>query len=679
MLLRGNVTAAALTLFAAVVVNSWLIPDRLIAGLSAAMAAGLLLLSYAGRDVVRPIVSGGSLAILGLGLTLMYLLGVTQDHALDQALNAAVLLPILAYACLIGSGRGWLISISVGAFALLGLSYAVHGTEHDRGLVVLAYGSLYTIGAITVSTLFLAAHRRVLDFAEDAAGKAQRRGEELELAQARMRAFLDAIPSPIYAKDRDLRYIDCNTAFCDFVGLPRERIIGSGVRDILPAAAAEAFHNHDLALLRAGGVQSYETDAVTAAGATRPAVFHKAVVAGADGQAVGLVGTIIDLTDLRSMQSRLMQAEKLEALGRLAGGVAHDMNNQLTGVIGYAELLASRLPEGQDRDDARSIATAAMRAANLPRQLLAYARKGNYLAVPVELHALIDEMHAMLVRSIGPGIVIERDLAAPRSTIVGDPGQLQSMLLNLALNARDAMPDGGRLSFATRAVSLPSPQACPAADGLPAGTFLHLEVSDTGRGMDAEVQRHVFEPFFTTKSGAGTGLGLASVYGTVHNHHGGICVHSQPGEGTRFSILLPLTDTARPAAPTAATATTGLRRRLLLVDDDDIVRTVLLAQLTQLGHDVVGCGDGAAAVALLQHGERFDGAVIDLLMPGMSGVETFHALLRLQPGLGVVIASGHHDAQEAQRLLDAGALAFLTKPVSLAQLAAAVGDARSKP
>lgn len=664
MLLRGNLVAAVLTIIATGLVQCWLVPDAMIATLSFGMAAGLLLLSAAGRRKATPITSGGSLAILGLGLTAMYLRGVTHDPGLDQALNCAVLLPILAYACLVGAGLRWLAVVTSGTLVLILLAYLVNGQQHGKGLTVLFYSVFYTLAAAAVAVLFSLAHRRVLAFAESETARAR-------LAEARLRAMIDAIPNPIYAKDRDLRYVDANAALCQVVDRKRSEIIGRTVHEVVDPVSAAILHHKDLELLEQGGTQVYEGTFTYPDGSEHPLIFHKALVHDAEGRPDGVVGIFIDLSERHQMQARLLQAEKLEALGRLAGGVAHDMNNQLTGVLGYAEMLAARLPDGPDREDARSIVAAATRAANLPRQLLAFARKGKYLAVPVPMHPLVDEIATMLSRSIGPGIIIDLRMRAAAHTVMGDPGQLQSMLLNLALNARDAMPEGGRLILRSETVALPDPAAGQAAAGLPAGRYLRLEVVDSGHGMDEAVQRRLFEPFFTTK-GTGTGLGLASVYGAVRNHHGGIAIRSAPGQGSTFTILLPLApepaDAAGPAAPTAFR-----RQRLLVIDDEDIVRMVLVAMLGQLGHEPVPCRDGQEALDLLAAGEQVDGAVLDLLMPGMSGHETFHRLHALRPGLAVVIASGHHDDQEAQRLLDAGARAFVCKPVPISRLAELFG------
>ncbi|MCK6490912.1 MAG: response regulator [Planctomycetes bacterium] len=681
MLLRGNRIGAALLVVAGVVVNLFLRPDPPIAAACLVVALLLLLLTRLARSGRVALAAGGSLALLSLSLSGMYLRGVLHVPILDQALHGAVLLPLVAYSCLIGSGWRWVGGVTVTALGLNLTSFLVWRASGDalvaeHGVVVLIYASLYTLASAAVSLLVTIAHRRVVQVADDEAAAARRRGAELQIAEARLRAILDAIPHPIFAKDVELRYVECNAAFPAVLGQPRAAIIGRTVQELVPGPAGAAFHQRDRDLLAQGPTQSHEAPVRFADGQDHPVSFHKALVVGADGRPAGLVGIMVDLSERRRLEERLSQAEKIEALGRLAGGVAHDVNNQLAGILGYAEMLASRLPDGQDREEALAIATAARRAADLPRQLLAFARKGRYLSVPVDIHRLVEEVVGLLGRSISPAITIRTDCQAGRSLVTGDPGQLQGMILNLGLNARDAMSQGGTLTFATAEAAIPG-CSDEVAVGQPPGAYLLLTVSDTGCGMDAETKARLFEPFFTTKApGQGTGLGLASVFGAVQNHRGSISVQSWPGQGTRFAILLPLAEQAGAVAPSPCQSPPRVPpRRILVVDDDATVRAVLCAQLAALGHHPRPCASGAEALAAMAEGQAFDLAVIDLLMPGMPGRELFHRLRAIRPDLPVIIASGHHDDQEAQGLLDAGAQAFLPKPHGIQDLVREVGRA----
>jgi signal transduction histidine kinase len=241
--------------------------------------------------------------------------------------------------------------------------------------------------------------------------------------------------------------------------------------------------------------------------------------------------------------SRRKQAEKMQALGQLAGGIAHDFNNHLSAIMGFAEILAEQVEEDSLRSYAEMIALAATRSADLTRQLLAFARKGKYMAEPVDVHSIIAEVVTFLGRSIDKRITIRQNLSADPSSILGDASQIQNALLNLAINSRDAMPGGGELTFSTSSESLDETRCKGLSLDIIPGRYIKISITDTGKGIDQKNLQHLFEPFFTTKDvGEGTGMGLAAVYGTVRNHKGGISVFSRPGQGSTFDIYLPVTD-----------------------------------------------------------------------------------------------------------------------------------------
>jgi CheY-like chemotaxis protein len=358
------------------------------------------------------------------------------------------------------------------------------------------------------------------------------------------------------------------------------------------------------------------------------------------------------------------------AIGQLAGGVAHDFNNQLTGILGYAELLAKRLAEPEAKRSAERIAQAALRASDLTRQLLAFARKGKYLTVTVHVHELIHEVVGLLAHSIDKRIRIEERQGAAVDTVLGDPSQLQNALLNLALNARDAMPEGGELSFVTRI------EEHEGDDELPAGRYLAVVVADTGVGMSAEVQGHLFEPFFTTKEpGKGTGLGLAAVYGAVQSHGGAIAVDSAPGRGSAFTIRLPLRRSASSMSlPVLAPAKTA-EAHILVVDDEELVRSLLTEMLRGSGYRVTTCADGVEAVDLYrQSWQGIDLVILDMVMPRLGGAETFAALRAVSPSVRVLLSSGYSLGGEAQALLDQGVRGFVQKPFRAADLLRQIGE-----
>ena len=247
----------------------------------------------------------------------------------------------------------------------------------------------------------------------------------------------------------------------------------------------------------------------------------------------------------KQLQEQLHQSEKMEAIGQLAGGIAHDFNNQLSGIMGYADILAGKLTDEKFKGHAEAIVRAAKRSADLIQQLLAFARKGKYLSVPVNLHKLISEVAVLLERSIDKRITIQQILKAGPCLATGDPTQLQNVLLNIAINARDAMPEGGTIIFETAVVTLDAQYCAKHPYDITPGRYVQVCVTDNGVGMDDQTQMHIFEPFFTTKQlGRGTGMGLAAVYGTIKNHHGAINVYSEVGHGTTFKVYLPLAESA---------------------------------------------------------------------------------------------------------------------------------------
>jgi PAS domain S-box-containing protein len=390
-------------------------------------------------------------------------------------------------------------------------------------------------------------------------------------------------------------------------------------------------------------------------------------------------GIFRDVTETRRLERELRHTEKMGAIGQLAGGVAHDFNNQLGGIVGYAELLCLELAENPRLVAyAEHILRGALRAAELTGQLLAFARKGKYTAVGVDVHRLIAEVVAVLFRSLDKRIVLEPRLRAEPATTLGDPTQLQSALLNLAVNARDAMPDGGRLEIATDLVALDRDQAAQLRLACEAGRYLRVSVRDEGAGMTHEVKERIFEPFFTTKPiGQGTGLGLPAVWGAVRNHQGGLAVESAPGQGTTFSLFLPLVEL--PAqGPEAAPPEPQARGqgRVLVVDDEPAVREVTVQMLRAAGYHVSACADARSALArLAEPGEPVDLVILDLVMPDMGGREVFEAIRARWPRLAVLLSSGFSRDGEVESLLADGAAGFLQKPYRAAELGRAVQHA----
>jgi len=305
-------------------------------------------------------------------------------------------------------------------------------------------------------------------------------------------------------------------------------------------------------------------------------------------------------------------------------------------------------------------------AADLISQLLSFARKGKFRSIPVNIHKLIDDVVSLLERSIDKRIKINIQLAANQPIIIGDPTQLQTSVLNIALNARDAMPEGGDLTFSTEVLKLDTHYCSYHPHKITPGYYLKISISDTGSGMAKETQKHIFEPFFTTKGiGRGTGMGLAGVYGAIRSHNGAISVYSEPGKGTEFKVYLPLPQSKRKLdkVKTSITNRNNGIGFILVVDDEEIVRNLAVDVLQEFGYKVTTCNDGAEAVEFYRkYWAQIKLVILDMVMPELSGKDTFFAMREINPKIKVIISSGYSVHGEAQELLNAGALFFLQKP-----------------
>jgi PAS domain S-box-containing protein len=422
------------------------------------------------------------------------------------------------------------------------------------------------------------------------------------------------------------------------------------------------------------------------------------VLSDAEGCAIQLRGVTVDLTErkraeeaLGQAEGQLRQAQKMDAVGKLAGGIAHDFNNLLMVIRGDSELILRRLPDGHPlRANAEGIREAADQAATLTRQLLAFSRKQVLAPAVLDLNQVVAGLHKMLERLIGETIDLVTVTAPDLGRVTADPGQLEQMLLNLCVNARDAMPDGGRLTIETGNAELDLAEA--ERRGVKAGAYVMLEVSDSGVGMDAEMQSHLFEPFFTTKDqGKGTGLGLSTVYGIVNQSGGHIRVDSQPGKGATFRVFLPrVLDTAaapdaREAAPARAAAERETavgdmpppprRETILLVEDAQRVRAVVREILDMHGYEVLEARDGAEALRIsASHAGPIHLMVTDVVMPEMSGRELAQRLDPLRPDMKVLYMSGYTDDAIVRHGVLGSGMAFLAKPFTPDALAAKVRE-----
>ena len=381
-----------------------------------------------------------------------------------------------------------------------------------------------------------------------------------------------------------------------------------------------------------------------------------------------------DITERVRLEAQLRQSQKMEEIGTLAGGIAHDFNNLLGIILGHAYLLDKKVPhEGRERESIDAINTTVRRGTNLVRQLLTFARKSEGSFEPVGLAPTITELAAMLRETLPRQITILLDVAPDLPPVPADQNQIHQALLNLCLNARDAMPNGGTLTLGAQRTP-PTPGPAPDSPG----GWVCLRVSDTGTGMDEQIRARLFEPFFTTKEpGKGTGLGLAVVYGIVRSHHGRIEVDTAPGKGSTFRIFLPAPDLPlAPPAADAAPGTAGSPGTALLVEDEPLLLHLLSAILTEAGWTLHTASDGEAALELfLRHAEAIDVVISDVGLPGIGGLEAFARMRALHPHVRGVFASGYFDPAVRHRVGRDGIVALIQKPYRPAEILEAAAEA----
>lgn len=374
-----------------------------------------------------------------------------------------------------------------------------------------------------------------------------------------------------------------------------------------------------------------------------------------------------DVTERRNLQRQLLQNKKMECLGRLAGGVAHDFNNLLQAITGFSDLLADALPASDHRsDDIREIQQAAERATDLTRQLLAFSRQRPVETKPVDLTALLEGMLKLLRRLLGEDIVLNVQIGAALPHVLADHGSIEQIIMNLAVNARDAMPQGGNLRIAAEPVELDESEL----DGIPnsrPGAFIHLSIDDTGIGMDEVVLEHIFEPFFTTKDpDRGTGLGLAVVYGIVQQHGGFMRVNSTSGRGSRFELWLSSVAAAQAeivSHNTVRPMPLGQGERILFVEDDARVNRTVMQMLRTSQYDVVPAASAAEAYEIFRRSDgRFDLLLVDVVLPDQNGTELAHQLTALNSELKVVFQSGYADDKSRWAAIRESGLQLLQKP-----------------
>jgi two-component system, cell cycle sensor histidine kinase and response regulator CckA len=491
-----------------------------------------------------------------------------------------------------------------------------------------------------------------------------------------LRAVFDSAATAICAKDGEGRILLANRRFAQLYGIGPQPLVGRTLRELVPPALADRLAELDRRVLESGAPLEVE-EALPVGGAIRVFLTAATPILDASGQTTGVCCGTTELTQRKALEEQLRRAQKMEVVGQVAGGVAHDFNNVLTAILGSATLLRDALATDPAlAGEVEQIERACARAGGLTRQLLAFARRQVVEPVSVDLAERLGDLQAMLRRMVGAAIDLVILPAEGTWPTLIDPGQLEQVVANLVVNARDAMPDGGKLTLTTENQRL---EEADLALGLPAGDFAVLVVKDTGTGVSALVREHLFEPFFSTKGkGKGTGLGLATCFGIVQQAGGAIEVTNEPAGGACFRVLLPRTRTPpspRPGDRGAASLPRGTER-VLLVEDEPMVRAATLRMLEALGYAVSVASNGEEALALAQRSATaFDLLLTDVVMPQMGGPELAARLRADRPALNVVYMSGYVDDALVCSELNERHAAFLQKPFTRAALATRVREA----
>jgi len=499
--------------------------------------------------------------------------------------------------------------------------------------------------------------------------------------------LLEAIPNPVFYKGVDGRYLGCNRACEEFLGLPHDSIVGKTVYDIAPREVADEYRRRDRELFNNPGVQIYEYKMIRADGTERDVVFYKSTFTDSSGKLAGLIAVVVDITERKRAEeerehyrNRLLHAQKMEALGTLTGGIAHDFNNMLTVILGYSEMLLVGKKEGDPGyEDLQKIIQTTLKAAELVRTLMICSRQAEMEPIPLDLNRQIEQLKELLSRTLPRTIDTVLDLADEPAQVSADPSQIAQMVMRLAANSAEAMPQGGRLTIETKNVVLDE-DYCRSHAGVKPGPFVMLGVSDTGQGMDAETVERIFDPFFTTKmrdSRKGTGLGMSVVQGIVDQHGGHVTCESEIGRGTAIKIYFPAIELQkRTEAVAEPPLRLGQTETILVVDDEELVRDLAKRILERSGYRVLLAANGKEALALYKkEQENISLVILDLIMPEMSGGQCLEELLKENPGVKVLVATGFSPDAQMQQGLDKAAKGFVAKPYDVRRLLQSVRDA----
>ncbi len=499
---------------------------------------------------------------------------------------------------------------------------------------------------------------------------------ERQEAEARYRDLYDRAPDGYFTVNAEGVVTEMNATLLEWLGCRREGILGEmRFAELVAPEHRRRLSAREEQCRERGEAGSVELELVCSDGHRIPVRLNMVGVRDRQGAYQGYWATARDISAEKKLEAQLLQAQKLESLGTLVGGIAHDFNNMLTAILGYTQLLLREASQG-DRfyEHLQQIEVLSQRAADVVQQLLTFSREGTSRQRRLLLHPLLKEIGKLLQRMIPENIEVEMHLAAEDLAVEADPTQLQQVVMNLVVNARDAMPEGGRLRIETARVNLDE-SFCRAHPDLRPGDYVRLRVSDTGVGIPPDIQRRIFDPFFTTKeAGKGTGLGLPVVYGIVKNHGGAVEVDSEVGRGTTIALYFPLVEKPAQVERAPSVDVKGGSETILLVEDEPTVLELARAALEHYGYQVLTAQNGLEAIATYRdHQSEIALVILDVVMPKLGGRETFRELRRIDPGVKAILASGYDTSQSLVReLLQSGVCGLVRKPYQIRELAQAV-------
>jgi PAS domain S-box-containing protein len=499
--------------------------------------------------------------------------------------------------------------------------------------------------------------------------------EQLRASEERYMDLFEHSPDMYHIVNREGTIISCNQTEADRLGYRKEDLVGHSLltfyasesHEAVQSVIADVFENHR-------EVSGYEQQVLTKAGEIVDVSISTSIVYDESRKAAFIRIVARDITEKKKLESKILHAQRIDSIGNLAGGIAHDFNNILTSILGSTAIMKRKMRKtNQWFHFADIIETAAKRGAGLTRQLLTFARKSTPQFRPIIVNDIIEETLGLFERSTDKSISIKKELTNDLAIIKGDDGQLQQAILNLLINARDAMPNGGTITVRSQALN-PDIRSASVFGEARAGDFASVVIRDAGSGMSQAVQQRIFEPFFTTKD-KGTGLGLSVVYGVVNSHGGFITVQSEAGKGSQFTMFFPLVaDREKFERGLKEQRLRHGTERILVVDDEEHVREMICRMLDNLGYDVEYVESGQEAINLVRKEEVFDLIVLDMNMPTMSGKETFFKLKEIQPDLRVVISTGYSNAILEPTPLNDLVDGFLQKPYQMEELSKVLRD-----